>query len=152
MSLCQRVGLISCVKEKADSVRTAEDLYVSPYFRKMRHFVEATCDGWRILSAKYGLVDPSTTLEPYEMTLKTMKRLERRAWAERVASQLQAEFPRPGEVTFELHAGREYSRDLVPLLKTLGYAVEEPVPSLSFGKRLQWYDRNTPARREKATD
>jgi hypothetical protein len=111
----------------------------------MKRYVEGTCGTYRILSAKHGLVNPNTILEPYEVTLKSMNRLKRCAWAEHVISQIQVEFPESGRLMFELHAGREYSRDLAPKLRALGYTVEEPVPSLSFGRRLQWYNVNTPA-------
>lgn len=139
-----RIGLVSCAKKKATSPAPARDLYTSPYFRKMRAYVETTCDDWRILSALYVLVDPKTTIAPYESTLKDKGRGEQRAWAQTALAQLQGAFPGRESVTFEIHGGKEYTRDLVPLLRSAGYRVEEPVPSLPIGLRMAWYDRNTP--------
>jgi hypothetical protein len=44
--------------------RRAEDLYVSPSFRKARAYVSTLEAPWRILSAKYGVVDPQSVIEP----------------------------------------------------------------------------------------
>ena len=139
-----RVGLISCVKKKSSASAPAKDLYFSPYFRKMRAYVEVTCDDWRILSALHVVVHPEHVLAPYEVALKDMSRGEQRVWAHKSFVSLHSEFPDPGSVVFEVHAGSEYTRDLVPLLRSAGYTVEEPVPSLPIGARMAWYDRNTP--------
>jgi hypothetical protein len=135
------IGLISCAKEKADGPRVARELYTSPYFRKMRGYVETMCDDWCILSALHYLVHPDQILAPYEVRLKDMNREEQRRWAETVAGQVKAAFPDVGKIVLEVHGGAEYTLDLVPLLRSLGYEVELPVPSLPIGKRMQWYDR-----------
>jgi len=135
----RRVGLISCVKKKALEPKPAKELYTSPYFRAMRAYVEKTCDEWWILSALHHLLDPCQVTSPYNLTLKEMGRAEQRAWATRVLEQLKIEYPSPDDVEFEIHGGTEYTRDLVPLLRSAGYDVVQPVPSLPIGKRLQWY-------------
>jgi len=138
----RRVGLVSCGKDKADGPRAARDLYTSPYFRKMRGHVETECDDWRILSALHHLVHPDQILAPYEVTLKDMTREEQRQWAETVVERVKAALPDVGKIVLEVHGGAEYTRDLVALLRSLGYEVEVPVPSLPIGKRMQWYDRH----------
>ena len=64
--------LVSCVKTKCSTRASAKDLYVSPWFRKARAFVEKTGDPWRILSAEYGLLHPDEEVRPYERTLTTI--------------------------------------------------------------------------------
>lgn len=59
--------LIQCTKTKRDTPAEACELYdPSPLFRKMRAYAEAKGDPWYILSAKHGLVNPTTTLAPYD--------------------------------------------------------------------------------------
>ena len=73
--------LVSCVSVKQPCAAPAAELYVSPWFRKARACVEAIGCPWYILSAKYGLVDPHSTIDPYNLTLKTMPVNRRRTWA-----------------------------------------------------------------------
>jgi hypothetical protein len=54
----RRIGLVGCVKEKAEARRPASSLYRSLLFRGRQRFVEHSCTEWWILSAEYGLVHP----------------------------------------------------------------------------------------------
>ena len=66
--------LISCVKAKLpvfEPVR-ARDLYISPWFKRARSYVESTKQPWFILSAEYGLVCPNAEILPYAKTLNSM--------------------------------------------------------------------------------
>ena len=103
----RRIGLVGCVKRKARGPRAARDLYLSPLFLGRRAFVEHTCTEWWILSAKHGLVHPDTPLKPYERTLKTASRQERRDWTASVLAAIEKDVrPAAGDV-FEVHAGAE---------------------------------------------
>ncbi|MCK4872833.1 MAG: hypothetical protein KAS72_08925 [Phycisphaerales bacterium] len=133
------IALVSCVKSKRSSDSPARDLYTSALFRKMRAYAERNADGWYVLSAKYGLVHPGTIIEPYELTLKTMSRAERRAWADAVHKQMQAQgLLQPGR-TFLWLAGRPYKEDLAGLLA--GYSQEDPLAGMQIGVRLQWLNQ-----------
>lgn len=81
--------LVSCVSLKLDVPAKAEDLYVSPWFRKARAYVKSINAPWRILSARYGLLSPSITVGPYEVTLNAMAAAQRRTWAYRVSEELE---------------------------------------------------------------
>jgi hypothetical protein len=148
----QRIGLVSCGKEKARSACRARDLFVSDYFRRMRQHVEASCDDWWILSSRHGLVHPGQVLEPYEQTLSGASQQERRAWAARVFDQIRAAVPEPGAVVFEVHAGADYTRELVPRLRAAGYHVENPLAGRPIGERMRWYLANRPAPNVKPVD
>lgn len=89
-----------------------------------------------ILSAKYGLVDPETVIEPYDETLKTQSRERVRMWAAEVSRKLAEVIP-TGRV-IELHAGAEYIR----YLDLRQYRITNPVQGLSIGRRLQWYNQH----------
>ena len=135
----ETIALVSCVKQKQQRSAQARDLYTSPLFRKMRAYAERFADRWFILSAKYGLLDPDTVIEPYEQTLKTTGASARRQWAIRVHGQMaEAGLLQPG-VAFLWLAGRDYQCDLARLLK--GFEQRDPMTGLRFGPRLKWLNQ-----------
>ena len=138
----RRIGLVGCVREKALTGCAARDLYLSHLFVGRRAFVEASCTEWWILSAKHGLVDPKEHLRPYNVTLKTKGRGDRRRWSQRVLAQIDERIrPGTGDVC-EVHAGAEY-RDfgLVVDGRILGCRVENPTAGMGIGKQLRFYMR-----------
>lgn len=104
----QRIGLVGCVKEKRRTAAAARELYTSPLFAGRRRAVERSCDQWFVLSALHGLIDPEQRVEPYDVTLNTMARDERRRWAAGVVQALQGRLGTLQGHHFELHAGASY--------------------------------------------
>jgi len=133
------VALISCVKGKKSSAAAAKDLYVSPLFKKSRALAESQGWEWFILSSRYGLVDPISTIAPYEETLNNMPRHKRIAWAHKVVNEISKTIPTP--VTLVLLAGNRYVADLIPQLKARGYVIVDLLKGLSMGRRLFALDR-----------
>jgi hypothetical protein len=133
--------LVGCVSRKCSRACAARDLYVSPLFRGRRRHAEASGRPWLILSAIYGLVEPSDVLEPYDVRLASLSAAERRAWGERVADQLAAVLGDLREATFEVHAGDHYARALERELARRGAAMTRPLAGLTLGRQLQWYAR-----------
>ncbi len=131
------LALVACVKTKATTARQARDLYMSDLFVKASTYAEKAADAWYILSAKYGLVDPSTVIAPYEKTLKRMRVAERKAWAAQVFRDLRTVAVKAGDTVIIL-AGKEYREYLLDPLKALGCRVEIPMEGLSFGNQLSW--------------
>jgi hypothetical protein len=102
--------------------------------------VEKTCDRWYILSAEHGLVDPDSVLVPYEKTLATAPRPERRAWAARVLREIDERLGRVSGATIEVHAGSAYlDFGLLDGLIARGATVENPLHGLTMGRRLSFY-------------
>jgi Family of unknown function (DUF6884) len=130
------IALVSCVKSKKAQASSARDLYTSALFRKMRAYAERNSDGWYILSAKYGLVHPDTVIEPYELTLKTMSRAERRNWADNTHRRMAARGLLRTGTKFIWLAGRPYMEDLAQLLRE--HAQENPMAGMPIGVRLRW--------------
>lgn len=97
-------------------------------------------DKWFILSAKHGLIEPQKILEPYDLTLNSMKAQDRRAWAQSVLSDLLAILPQNASVTFL--AGSKYRQYLIQPLIQRGYEVNVPLKGLPIGNQLQWLDQN----------
>lgn len=132
-----RIGLVGCVKGKAATPAPASELYTSALFRGRREYVERTCDAWYVLSAKHGLVEPDRILEPYEQTLKSASRQERRDWSRRVVRDLRQRVGSLNGTVAEIHAGDEYrAYGLVDGLIAEGAEVDAPVAGLPLGKQL----------------
>ncbi len=135
-----RVGLVGCVKRKLGNAAPAADLYVSTLFRGRRAYVEQSCGQWLILSALHGVVRPDAVIEPYDATLNDASRAERRAWAARVLQQLDDELGSCDGLTFEIHAGANYTNyGVVSGLQSRGATVERPAAGLGMGQQLALY-------------
>jgi hypothetical protein len=80
---------VSCVATKRDQACKAKKLYTSPWFqegeRVYSYDSRKPLNGRRwIRSAKRGLLNPQTVIEPYNETLAKMRIGERRSWSDRV--------------------------------------------------------------------
>lgn len=136
----RKIALVSCVETKKPVAGPAGTLYDSDWFRKASSYARQIADEWYILSAKHGLLDPETIIEPYEKTLKTMPKPERAAWARGVIPQLQ-QVLRPGDRVVFL-AGKDYRENLVQPVGQMGCHVEIPMKGLSFGPQKAWLKEN----------
>ncbi|MFN2384019.1 MAG: DUF6884 domain-containing protein [Gemmatimonadota bacterium] len=118
-----KVCLVSCTRAKLPRRAKARDLYDTPAFRRDREHAEREFDRWWVLSGKYGLLDPERVISPYDVSLNSMPRRQRRLWAVRVVEALLAETRRGDEIT--ILANARYREDLVPLLEEAGRVVLE---------------------------
>ncbi len=130
--------LVACVKRKASATMPARELYTSSWFQRARACVERTGQPWAVLSAKHGLLWPTDTVAPYEMTLRSMSGLERRQWADTVLASLAPHLA--GVRTITILAGTTYRKLLVPELERRDIEVLVPMEGLSQGRQLQWLD------------
>ena len=130
---------MSCVAKKRTYAAPARDLYTSALFQKARAYAEGTADAWFVLSAKYGLVNPDTVIEPYDVTLNEMGVGERRVWVAKVQQQLEL-VTRTGD-TIVMLAGAHYREGLTAALQRRGVRVEVPMQGLKIGEQLQWLSR-----------
>jgi hypothetical protein len=129
-----RIGFVACSKTKSTLKLPAAALYTSDLFRKSLLAAIDRSEKVFILSAKYGLLGCNDVIEPYDVTLKTMKGAERLTWGERTGFRL-SEVLRPKDTAVML-CGEEYLVPLRPDLQRLQAVVESPLGSLSFGSRL----------------
>lgn len=128
--------LVSCVKTKGSSPAKAKDLYASAWFTNARARVEGTGCAWRILSARYGLVDPEEEISPYEQALNNMGVAVRRNWAEQVLKDLTPCLEGIDTVVF--FAGKKYREHLCPALLSRNLQVHVPMARLPWGEQLSW--------------
>jgi len=114
----------------------------SALFRAAYQFATENYDLTAILSAKYGLLLPDDEIEPYNVTLKTMKTQQRRIWAEKVTNQIDERIGLLKIRECYFHAGKEYRQHLISLLNKAGIKCHIPLEGLSIGKQLQWYKQH----------
>jgi hypothetical protein len=138
-----RVALVGCSAQKALVRCPARDMYRSPLFRAARAYAEATCQRWFILSAKYGLLEPSTIIEPYDQRLSR----DRERWGERVGRQIEKALPFPEFANAELIAlaGKDYA-DAISFVDGREFHWDEPLEGLGIGERIRWLQQHTPRR------
>ena len=125
---------ISCVKSKRPRKSRAEDLYTSPLFRMSLQYAKSmNPDHILVLSAKHGVLALSDEVEPYEQTLKRMRKPERLAWADKVLAQLRRYADLDNDKLVFL-AGVRYREHLIPHIR---HSLV-PMAGLAFGEQLQW--------------
>lgn len=133
-------ALISCSKSKGGHRDLARNMYVSSLYRKS----VAVAEGWglkySILSAKYGLLDPDETIEPYDQTLKGASKQFKSEWACKVDKQIRLLIDRKKWLV--VLAGDDY---FVPLTEAgtqdpLNYFA--PMQGISLGNRLVFLNQS----------
>ncbi len=142
-----RIALVACGASKLGTRARAADLYTGNLFRHQRAYAERCCDHWYILSAKHGLVDPDTELDPYECTLATFSVAEREAWGDRVVTSFVRQWGDVVNVTPVLLAGSAYLGALRGKLVQLEHRQDvdvawrapiAPLARLGIGLQMAW--------------
>lgn len=162
----QHIFVFGCTKTKLDNRSKLgtrprilpADLYgKSQLFRARLAYMERLAQQtgnpptWCVISAKYGHVASDRQIQWYEETMRDMDAADRAEWALTTANHLisycteawhaDETSPRgkPTDLTFEIHAGSDYTRLLVPILRSVGANVVLPVAGLGIGQQLRWY-------------
>lgn len=128
------IVLISCVSQKLDHKAKAEDLYISTLFKKNLQYARSlNPDNIFILSAKYGLLGLDDEIDPYDVTLNSMKVNEVRDWSGLVLSQLKQKTDIIND-EFVFLAGIKYRKYVLPHLVNS----QVPMNGLKIGEQLHW--------------
>ena len=103
-----KIALISCSKLKTDHPCPARELYApSRLFSLSHQYARRNADKVYILSAKYGLVEESDMIVPYDLTLADLPEHRQRDWANYVLTQMGERFDLERD-TFLILPGRPY--------------------------------------------
>lgn len=128
------VVLISCVSQKLNRKSKSKDLYTSALFKKNMAYAEMLDpDQICILSAKYGLLALDDEIEPYDLTLNTMKSKEKQEWAATVLEQLK-EVENLNNTNFIFLAGNNYRKYLIDSMPNY----DVPMDGMRIGEQLQF--------------
>ena len=112
-----KIALIGCTSKKQDHTCPAIEMYSkSSYFnKKLKYCKNANIDIIFILSAKYGLLDPDTIIEPYNVFLKNQTKDYKLEWNKRVLEDLRNKTNMEKD-EFIILAGNEYVKDLLEFI------------------------------------
>ena len=132
-----KFALISCTKLKKDYPCLAQEMYSeSQLFKKAVQYInQQEYDDWFILSAKYGILNKETLIEPYDITLNNMKAEHRKKWAKEVYLQLIKINP----VQIDFYAGKKYREYLIPTLEHDGIICYVPLKGMGIRDQLGFY-------------
>lgn len=138
-----KIVLISCVSKKQKIGSKAENLYISPLFKlSLKYARSIKPDKIFILSAKYGLIDLSKEIEPYELTLRKMSAEKVKSWSEKVIEELK-KVSDLQEDEFIFLAGERYRKYLIQSINNY----KLPLKGLGIGKQLKFLKENTNERK-----
>jgi len=132
-----KIALISCTKLKQTYQCEAQEMYLpSQLFKKASYYIkQQNYNNWFILSAKYGLLNPSDLIESYDLTLNNMKSIEVKKWSQKVFNQL---------INYDIYeidfyAGEKYRKYLISLLEQRNIICNIPLKGLGIGQQLKFY-------------
>lgn len=129
----KKIVLISCVSQKLHHLAKAKNMYVSTLFKlNLKYANSLFPDDIYVLSAKHGLLDLEQEIEPYELTLNSMRTAEIREWAKHVLRQLKS-ITSLEETEFIFLAGGKYRKYLLPHIKN----ALVPLEGFRIGEQLQ---------------
>jgi cytoplasmic iron level regulating protein YaaA (DUF328/UPF0246 family) len=138
-----KIALISCTKLKANYECTTREMYQeSTLFRKAIKYIEQQdYDNWYVLSAKYGLLKQGDVIQPYDVTLNTMRASDRKKWSDFVIKQIDNLDMQITDIDF--YAGVKYRENLIPALVKKRFICTVPLQGKGIGEQLQFYSINT---------
>lgn len=148
--------LVSCGAAKLPHPAPARGLYTGSLFTAARGWVErqlalGEVDGWRILSARHGIVAPDEIIGPYEATMDTKTVDELRRWVAKVDNAVRTPghglglgnwSQYDGHVTLTILAAGSYADPLVTAWNGLDWDIRTPLAGLGMPARIRALHRN----------
>tara|TARA_R100000808_G_scaffold6957_1_gene20324 strand:+ start:550 stop:1086 length:537 start_codon:yes stop_codon:yes gene_type:complete len=151
MSETNQLVLIACSKSKLPHRAKAFELYQGDLFKKSWEYYgllleqnnyQSDCF---ILSAKHGLLNPHSVIDPYDETLHNFNAFELAHWARKVEHQI---YNLKNEYLIEsviFLAGRKYRE---PLASFLPYHIINPLEGLGIGEQKQFINEELYKRKQ----
>ncbi len=158
------VVLIACSKtksfdqKKSSQKKKAIDAYSSPLFKKSVLWAKNRNKEIQIMSAKHLLIPTAKEIKNYDLSLNDLNSKERKQWASMVSNEISEGWQHgiyDGELMgmqvgkpikkVYLLAGKNYTKDLKPLLEKQGIKVLEPLEGMEIGERLSYLNKDQKA-------
>lgn len=158
--------LLSCVSKKQPitiennltKLYPAGELYLSDWFLKAKAYVtqegeldeDYSDDGrrlWGVISARFGFLEPTDLVAPYNETLLEKSKAERWEWAKKTFQQLKPYIERNDVAKVVFFAGVAYRTHLRGLVDELFNHHEEcteaPLRNKGIGEQLRYFKTKT---------
>ena len=125
---------IGCGKKKNNSKCKAKDMYQGNFFHTCLQYARTLGGNIYILSAKYGILNLETDIEPYDLTLNNMNKKQKEEWYKKVVQQLQDRNLDTTQQAVFL-CGKNYYEGLLHLFQNN----QRPLENLGgMGYQIQW--------------
>lgn len=134
--MSEKIAILSCTKTKKNEPCKAIEMYsLSDYFTSMENYAKEVieCDRILILSARYGLLDPESIIEPYERSLYDYTQSELEEWALRVASDLP---PLENAEVISL-CGKRYMKEIKPYIEKEAISYERLFEGVRMNSQIK---------------
>lgn len=145
--------LVACSAAKQPLRCTAENMYIGRNFRLSRELAQSLEADWWILSAKHGLIHPTTEIDPYDVTVPTRTGDDKERYLRlraRIANRMFAQFPNDQPRKMLVLAPKAYvallpRRDLrkweIGYYPDVAYRYILPLAGKGIGQQTQWIKR-----------
>ena len=124
------ISFISCGKYKRSHECMAKDMYTGTYFKSCLNYALKNSDRVFILLAKYGLLNLTDKIKPYNIKLSDCPKAYIKVWQSKVFKQLISASLSPDEEVLII-AGGEYIRPIKEYFNN----IKEPFRGMPIGKR-----------------
>jgi len=141
------IAFVGCTKKKQPYPCRAGTMYrPSTLFSKLCDYIGTNdpVDALFILSAKHGLLDPETTIEPYNETLNEKSVTELQEWSRNVVRDLEMFITErrleDDDVTLKFYCGERYRRFVISSMEVRypHWKIEIPMKGLGIGQQLRY--------------
>ncbi|WP_027725368.1 DUF6884 domain-containing protein [Tuberibacillus calidus] len=136
--MTERVGLIATSRKTLQHPAPAIDFFRGSLFTHTILYAQKHYDRYYLFDVKNGLLLPDDILIPKLLSIKTLTKAEKQAWAESVIREFR-EWELPECITVYIHGGLIYRQLLEPELKKYGFTYEVPFKGFGIGEQLNWY-------------
>lgn len=113
------LAIVHGSRQQRGGKRPAKKQYDSTYFNLKAEYARKLCDDWILISEKYGVLDPTESIEVYDIALDDLTEAETEEWAETLHEKIT-------QRVVDTDGGHHYDRvdllmgqDLVSLLDSL---------------------------------
>ena len=120
LNTMKKLAIINCKSRKLKHRCPAEEMYSHSFqFRSQVEFIKKYYDGYLILSTKYGLITPTTIIEPYNLSIAKGTRLknkdvftknELKEWGDKVIQAIQPYLEKYDKI--DLHISQAYLKPI----------------------------------------
>lgn len=116
--------LVMCSRYKLSSAARAENLYVSERFDADKLIAVQGYTDWRIVSGKFGILLPTTHVEPYDFDLEGAPASVRETWVESLSVQLASWLGDSGMQHIGIRARGFYLEGIIRALETISFRAD----------------------------
>lgn len=133
------ICLVGDSKSQLNMPALAENMFRSALFGRAKQYAKVHANRWYILSARYGLLEPNTLIEPYDITIDDLEQSERF----QIAQHIMTAFIRQPITTHDrviVLAKATYRDVLAPVFQGRNIQTEYPLERKGIVQQMRWLE------------